>query len=179
MNGPRYYVAMLGMKGDMEYHHRMTKLLRSYMNVGTTNFVPCCHLCDAGSFQIPFEDYTPDAAWISTMYQTVPWTTTPAFASIPFENWRSGAAPGWCKGDPFHVLRLGIARFFPPFASALLLAAFAGLFDVAGEGAALPLRLERAWSYFQLWCMAHSQTVNGIRSFSKEKLRFATVNSFP
>ena len=175
--GQKWHVAVVGMRGDMEYHHKMGSLRRSYMNVGTTNLIQCCHMCEAGSVHVPFEDYSLSAAWQHTLFRSLPWESPPPFRSIPYEDWTSGRASAWFKGDPFHIFRLGIARNF--IASSLIMMCLGGLFDQPGEGAGIVDRLSRAWSQFALWCASEKVTTSGIRTFSKDKLHFNTMNSFP
>ena len=177
VHGQKWHVAVLGMRGDMEYHHKMGSLKRSYMNVGTTNQIACCHMCSAGSAGIPFEDFSRSAAWQRTLFGSLLWDSPPPFRSIPYEDWTTGKASGWFKGDPFHTFRLGIARNF--FASALVMLCLEGLFDEIGAGAGIVDRFSRAWSHFALWCSSEKVTTSGIRAFTKDKLHFNTMNSFP
>lgn len=175
--GQHYRFAILGMKGDLEYHAKTGVLNRSYQNVGHKNPIPCCHECWAGAPTVPFEDFTHDANWKGTLYTDAPWATSPPFHHLPFEDWNSGKAARFFKGDPFHIFRLGIARNF--IASAVLFLAFDGFFDSEGDGVSVDARLSRAWSSFSLWCETMRQTTSGIRSFSKEKFHFPTTTSFP
>ena len=60
---------------------------------------------------------------------------------------------------------VGIGRNF--FASSLLLLVHFGLFGAAGS---LEAKLESAWGHFDLWKVTAGEHVQGIRSFSKDKL---------
>lgn len=175
--GQRYFFAVLGMKGDLEYHAKTGMLLRSYQNVGSVNNIPCCHECLAGAPTVPFEDFGTQASWKTTLYVDPPWQVLPPYHHIPFESWTSGNAARFFKQDPFHVFRLGIARNF--IASSIITIALDGYFDSCGDSLAVDARLSRAWASFALWCHTHHVTTSGIRSFSKEKLHFATSKSFP
>ena len=61
--GQLWHFAVIGLRGDAEWHSKTGVLNRSYQNVGTRNEIPCCHLCDADGPGIPFEDFRSDAAW--------------------------------------------------------------------------------------------------------------------
>ena len=173
----RYYVAVLGMSGDMEYHAKTGLLTRSWQNVGHRNFIPCCHECGAGDILFPFEDVSSNAAWKSTMYRTPPWSQPPPFHHIPFEDWMSGGASKFFKRDPFHIFRLGIARNF--IGSTIVLFSMQGLFDAPGDGVAFDARLDRAWNSFLLWCNANSCSAASVRSFSRAKLHCPKKGQFP
>lgn len=108
---------------------------------------------------------------------TAPWVEEPPYAPIPFEPWASGEAGAFFRYDPFHVFRLGIARNF--IGSCLIFLCNEGYYDTPGDSVAVVERLGRAWSSFSLWCEANSQSPQSMRSFSKEKLHYATTTSFP
>ena len=170
-------VAILGMKGDLEYHQKTGLLNRSYLNVGSKNLIKCCHLCEAGGAEHAFEDVAESASWVGTMHSTVPWRQSPPFKHIPFEDWSDGKAAAWFRLDPFHVFRLGIARNF--IASVLLLLSFKGFFDTPGDSQALDARLVRAWSFFQLFCLQAGTQPLGLRSFSRARLHYEKEGKFP
>ena len=176
-DGSKYYIGMLGIKSDLEYHSKTGFLTRSYQNVGHRNSIPCCHECLAGDPLHPFEDFGMRASWRSTIHQVAPWNTPPPFAAIPFDNWQNGRGSKFFRRDPFHVFRLGIARNF--VASSVLLLCFDGIFDTDGESNAVDNRLSRAWANFSLWMHAAGERVAGIRGFTKQKLHYVTGTSFP
>ena len=172
-----YHFAILGMKGDMEYHAKIGTLTRSYQNVGHKNLIKVCHECHAGAPLVPFEDFTSDARWKTTLYIDVPWETPPPFRHLPFEPWDSGRAASFFKRDPLHIFRLGIARNL--IGSSVVLLCNKGFFDAEGDNYAVDSRLSRAWSNFALWCHANRVTTSGIRSFSRDKLHYKKNDSFP
>eukprot|EP00435_Cladocopium_sp_Y103_P060350 s51_g22.t1 len=90
---------------------------------------------------------------------------------------KTGQAGAFFRYDPFHVFRLGIARNF--IGSCLIFLCNEGYYDTPGDSVAVVERLGRAWSSFSLWCEANSQSPQSMRSFSKEKLHYATTTSFP
>ena len=164
-NTYHFNFAILGMKGDQEFHQKTGLLSRSYMNVGYKNPIPCCSDCLAGGPGVPFEDSSLQAVWRSTVCQQAPWNRVPPFEAIQFEDWTSGEASRFFKRDVFHIFRLGIARNF--IGSALVLLCFGGYFDDAPPYG-IEDRLGRAWANFMLWCAAHSVSPSGIRSFEAE-----------
>ena len=105
-----YYVCVLGLKGDMDFHCQSLQLTRSFMNVGTVRQNPICPQCLAGSEAAPFEDCNVGAVWESTMYASHPWRSPPPFASIQFESWTQvgSRAADFFKRDPLHIFRLGV-----------------------------------------------------------------------
>lgn len=163
--------AVLGYKGDMEYHAKLN-LRRSYANVGHTNQIRCCHECLAGDALHPFEDPNPSASWLATRYTSLPWTSSP-FTNIPFEDW-GGAADGraamFLRRDTFHVFRLGIARNF--IASVVILLGIHGLFDDGETDFSIERRLKTAWSQCYLWCCTNGSKPASVRSFTREKLHY-------
>eukprot|EP00438_Fugacium_kawagutii_P008106 Skav222127 [mRNA] locus=scaffold1181:657045:658682:+ [translate_table: standard] len=169
--------AVLGLKGDQEWHARCGLLNRTYLNVGCANPIPCCSDCGAGGAGVPFEDISEGAAWRATMYSEAPWDSLPPFASIPFANWSHGDASRFFKRDPFHIFRLGIARNF--IGSAIVYLCMQGMFDSPGDRRGMDDRLARAFSAFMLWCAGHSVSPASFRSFSRQKLHLSTAGAFP
>lgn len=176
-NTHHFNFAVLGIKGDQEWHAKSGLLTRSYMNVGHRNSIPCCSDCLAGGPGLPFEDATTGAAWRGTINTVAPWSSTPPFAPIPFCDWDSGEASCFFKRDIFHIFRLGIGR--NSFGSALVYLAGEGYFDSEGDTRNLDDRLARAWSSFMLWCNGNGESPQGIRSFSRQKLHIPVAGSFP
>ena len=105
-----YYVCVLGLKGDMDFHCQSLALTRSFMNVGTVKQKPICPQCLAGSDTAPFEDCNAGDVWESTMHASFPWTRPPPFTAIQFEPWaeEGSRAAEFFKRDPLHIFRLGI-----------------------------------------------------------------------
>ena len=169
--------AVIGLRGDAEWHSKTGVLSRSYQNVGHKNEIPCCHLCEAGGVGVEFENFRSDATWKSTVATSVPWNSEPPYSPLPFEPWDNGRASSFFRHDPFHVFRLGIARNF--IASCLVFLCWEGFYDSPGDSLAVVERLGRAWKSFSLWCEVEGKFPQSIRSFSKEKLHFATTSSFP
>ena len=178
--GNCYKFAVLGMKGDMEYHAKTGLLTRSYKNVGHRSEIYLCHECQAGGPMVPFEDFSTGAQWKTTLYVDAPWHTPPPFEHLGYEDWVSGKAASFFKRDPLHIFRLGIARNF--IASSILLMCFEGFFDSGddeGDGKSVEKRLVRAWAHFTLWADTHRLSCCGVRSFSRDKMHYMNNTSFP
>ena len=108
-DGEKWFPALIGFRLDMEWMAKVGSLDRSYQNVGTTNPIPCCHECDAGTAAVHFEDVNVTAKWISTCWNTIPWSSTPPWHSVAFDT---GAPAKFLRRDSFHIFRMGIGRNF-------------------------------------------------------------------
>ena len=107
LDGQRWYPAAVGFKLDMEWMAKCGSLTRSYQNVGHVREIPCCHECDAGMPNVPFEDVNKNALWTQTRFNTIPWSVDPPWINIPFDP----AKPAkFLRRDAFHIFRMGIGR---------------------------------------------------------------------
>ena len=66
VKGVRYYFAVIGVKGDAEFHVDAGEFLRSYMTVGHKNNLYMCSECEADD---NFGDVSDNPVWLAT----VPW----------------------------------------------------------------------------------------------------------
>lgn len=64
INSVVYHFALIGVKGDAEFHVEAGEFLRSYSNVGTTNNLKCCPDCEADD---NFGDVSDNPVWLSTV----------------------------------------------------------------------------------------------------------------
>ena len=64
MGSSRYYFALIGVKGDAEFHVEAGEFLRSYMTVGTANNLKMCPECEADD---NFGDCSDNPVWLSTV----------------------------------------------------------------------------------------------------------------
>lgn len=60
----RYYFALIGVKGDAEFHVEAGEFCRSYLTCGTANSLAMCPECDADD---NFGDVSDDPAWLPTV----------------------------------------------------------------------------------------------------------------
>lgn len=157
------YGAVIGMKGDMDYHKKVMNLSRSYSNLGRVNEYGMCHACNAGLPGCPFEDFSERPNWISSIHQDRPWdlTDTPVVSEIPYN---SNCPERLLQWDIFHVFRLGIARDI--VGGILFVLLRLGFMDYEGSSRNLSDRLKRSHSMFSLWCAACRKSP-GLRSFSQ------------
>ena len=171
-----FFLATLGIKGDMKFHHQIAGLTRSYFNVGTKNNHRICSLCLAADDRWPFEDLKDDPVWMPTMYQERPWVDgqTPALAEIPYED----ASPeGIFRLDLFHCWKCGLGRDLT--GSTLVLLIQLGYFDFGPDDTTnFPDRLERSHSCFRLWASANGKSP-ALHSFSRFLLNYSNERCFP
>ena len=106
-SGKKFFPACVGFKLDMEWMAKVGSLVRSYQNVGHVNQKACCHECEAGLRDVPFEDVNEGAKWTTSMYKTIPWTNEPPWRNVPFDSDRPAK---FLRRDAFHIFRLGIGR---------------------------------------------------------------------
>ena len=169
----KWYVAIIGVKGDMDFHRVVYNLKRSYAHVGTTSTGQICHACQAGGGGPIFEDYGESPAWALRCYESRPWDTLPPLAIIP----GFPAPEEVLKFDGFHVVKMGVGRSVA--GGVLVYLARHGCFDDGDDGSkAFGARLERAHGVFKLWCQAEKKYPS-LRSFSKAFLNMKTLASAP
>jgi len=66
-NGAQYWFALIGCKGDAEFHVEAGELTRSYQTVGTKNSIPMCPYCEAAD---DFGDVSDSPSWLPTVSGT-------------------------------------------------------------------------------------------------------------
>ena len=81
VNGTKYYFALIGVKGDAEFHVDAGQFLRSYFTVGTANNLYMCPECEADD---NFGDVSNNPIWLPTVpgfslcfknVSNIPWIT--------------------------------------------------------------------------------------------------------
>ena len=171
----RIYACCIGVKGDLDYHRQVYRLVRSYAHVGTRYTGSICHACAAGGAGPLFEDYSELPGWVLTTYSSRPWDTNgpaPAFAQIP-----SYPAPEeLIVLDPFHILKMGVGRSVA--GGILVFLCKRKYFDYEGSTSNFPDRLERAHTNFSLYCKTQKLHPS-LRSFSKAFLNMKSFASAP
>ena len=119
----RVWLAHLSTKGDLPALAKIGSLKRTFSHVprAPKSKKPCqgiCHLCAAGQEEdrdnglvaIPFEDVNMNAAWQGTIYQTLPWDSTPKI--IAGLNLNNEDAISFFATDLWHNLHLGVAKSY-------------------------------------------------------------------
>ena len=170
--GKVYYAACIGIKGDLDWHRQIYELLRSYAHVGTISTGHICHACQAGGTGPMFEDYGEMPAWAVTAYTQRPWTTPPAFATIP----GFPAPEELIQLDPFHIVKMGVGRSIA--GGVLVYLVRHKYFDHDGSSTNFKDRLTRAHTSFRLFCSAKKKHPS-LRSFTKAFLNMKTLMSAP
>ncbi|CAE7288493.1 unnamed protein product, partial [Symbiodinium pilosum] len=99
-----------------------------------------CHLCRAGQDNIPYHDYSQNAAWRPTYLQDEAYDGNPPFHDLPWHN------PLIYRFDIFHVGHKGV--FAELAGSAIVVLMDMGL---AGDGA-VPNQLSNIYSDMVLFC---------------------------
>lgn len=173
MNSVRYFAALLGCKGDSKWHVQTGNIERSYQHLGSVEDYQICAWCDAGHANHPFEDCSDTASWVSTLFQSVPWSDPGPFEGIPFDLAMPAAK---YRRDPLHIFKIGLARDMIG-SLIMLLARFYRVWDWPGDLVGLKPRMERAHKRFSLRCNAEHETPH-FRSFTKDFLHMKSVKDY-
>ena len=178
IDGKRYFVAVAGIKGDMDFHRKYFFLDRSYTHVGSRSLGFICHCCMASSgdmSQHRFEDFAETPSWLQTMHRSRPWPPdqVPQLTRIPMDT----AAPERALlHDPFHIVKLGLARDL--IGSCVVVLCRKGFFDYPECSKNFPDRLARAHSSFVLFCLASKEHPT-LRGFTKTFFNMTSFMSSP
>ena len=169
-----FWVALIGVKGDFEFHLEVAKYNRSYANIGTINSLPYCPECSAGMAGVASMDFRDVPTWQGTLYQSEPWHTTPILNAVPFD----AVYPARLyRRDCFHMLKFGV--FKDMCASTVMYLGQLGYFDTdAQDSKALDARLARAYSYFRLWCVSNGKCTT-LKKFSRGNFHRLKATAFP
>lgn len=175
-NGQVIFAALLGIKGDMEFHKKTFNLSRSYANAGSVSELELCHMCKAGNPAYPFEDFSEAPSWCESLFSERPWSNDriPTLSKIPFDTENIGEK--MLQNDYFHIFKLGVARDL--IGGIVVVLARLKFFDHEGATVNLPDRLTRAHGHFSLWARSHSVTP-GFRSFSMAFYNMKSLSSAP
>lgn len=173
--GEVIFAAVVAIKGDMDFHKKITALSRSYKNLGTKNEIEICAHCLAGGPDYAFEDYADDPHWAASIYEARPWKVgaPPYFRGLPFGELSPERilAP-----DLFHNFKLGTGR--DVVGGCLILLLRLGYFDHDGASKDITERFKRAHSNFALWCRVSGKRP-GLHSFSKSFFAMKSLVSAP
>ena len=180
--GKQIYGAVVGTKGDLDFHTIYYSLNRSYSKVmvrGGAGYI--CHLCHAasGSFDPTdacpsFEDFSESPQWRHTLHATRPWAAEPALAGIPFDS--SGILERALVPDTLHVIKLGLARDL--IGGCVILLMRKKFFDHEGSTRNLDDRLARAYSMFLLYTQVTKQRP-ALRGFTRQFFHYKSQSTAP
>ena len=122
VNRNRFYVSVIGCKGDVPYLVKAGKFERSFARrpLKRSAKTPCsgiCHICLAGNEShtpaIPFEDYgLLRPKWMETVGLERAFSETPPFVEIPFLIGGEATLERFYQFDLFHNLHLGLGKYF-------------------------------------------------------------------
>ena len=115
--GQRLKFVLFGVKGDLRFLSKIARMQRSFAHTrkrkrgATPKKLPgVCWLCGAGVDAVPFNDLTPQAAWIATedLEKEPPWQEPPSILSKVLHH--ELRRPTFFKIDLFHVLNAGLYK---------------------------------------------------------------------
>ena len=124
---------------------------------------------------MPWEDVSPVAVWVSTMWRTEPWSNDDVspFRMVPCDQSR---AANFYKSDPFHIFKYGIGRRF--CASCIVVLCQWGYFPASTQN--IVDLLSNAHTDFRWTCkneIAHGSP--HMKGFTKELFHFPRNALFP
>ena len=171
----RFFGALIACKGDSKWFAQIARLQRSYADLGEISSRPICAECLAGDECFPFEDTTDSAAWVSTLYESVPWDPhrPGELEVVPFDD-REPARK--YKRDLLHVVKIGIGRDIVG-GTLTMLARFFRHFDAPGDSQAFEQRLKRAHARFALFCLAEGHCPH-LRGFTMASMHMSRIDSY-
>ena len=175
LKGPQnevWRLALVGVKGDYEYHLECANFTRSYMNIGHRNDLQFCPECECGAGVNAF-DGADVPAWTSTVGQSDPWNSLPVLNRIPFA---ASHLPTLYRRDAFHTLKYGFLRDM--CASCIVWLAKLQYFDHEGDLRNIDARLARAYAFFKLYCLAEGKSAT-LRKFSRGNFHLGKKGQFP
>ena len=165
-----YNVAVCGAKGDLKWFAKIGNFCRSFQNLGDTNALAMCHLCEAGVAGVPWEDLSETPCWKPTCFRSRPWRLPPPMLSVPYMPSRPEAQ---YRSDVFHNAKVGVFRDLA--GSSICYLCFKGFFGARGT---FDNKLASAHSAFVLYCRATSHTP-ALRSFSRLLMNYPRFSSYP
>ena len=172
--GPVLRGALIGVKGDFEFHLEVAGFSRSYQNVGSVNRLAFCPECEAGVAAVPPFQFQRRPQWLAGCYASNPWPegTTPPLSEIPFGLTKQASL---YRRDAFHTLKFGLLKDLA--AGIIVYLAELQFFDAPGDPVSLDSRLQRVFSRFKMWLLASSKTCS-LRKFTKTNLHRESADKF-
>ena len=163
-----FRLVFLGLAGDHPFQTKVCGSLRSHLR---KDICPWCH---ANLSNIPFEDFGPTAAWRRTVFQSVPWKSSPPFSILP-----GGAHPSCVKWDLMHMVPHGCARNFCASVICMLCGPL-GLFEpLPGPALRKDRCLIAAHKMLDSWLMCVGKSMRDLKEFTPENLQWKLNRDFP
>lgn len=177
INQKRWYVSIVGLKGDLKWFEKIGKLHRCFNKQIGVN-LQCCHECGAGGINMPWEDGNHFPCWSNSLFPSRPWrdTEVPAIAQIPHHD---REPERMLKRDLFHVSKVGVIRDF--LASSLILMFHLGYFIEPRQRGVSNSReslLQRAHHHFKWYCKCNHKSP-GLHSFTKVFFNAVYQSDYP
>ena len=161
--------AVVSGKGDLKWFCKIA-LERSFQNQGVVTDIPCCHECQAGEPDKPWEDLREQPAWALSRYTQRPWARPAPMIGVPF----SVAAPEkMYKRDPFHCLKVGLLRDLA--GSCICWFVRKGYYGEQGD---FDEKLTACHSVFRLFCATTGRTAS-LRTFSRAFFMYPRFSAYP
>ena len=162
--------AVTAAKGDLKWFCKIA-LQRSFQNQGFVRDQACCHECQAGEANLPWEELSDRPAWSNSRYTQRPWGPPgPSMIETPFCR----AAPEkMYKRDPFHLCKVGIYRDLA--GSCICWMVHKGYYGSQGD---FGEKLMNCHGVFKLFCTATGRTA-ALRTFSRAFFMYPTFAAFP
>ena len=173
VSGQQFFGALVGVKGDLEFQVEITKMTRSYANVGTVREREFCPDCRAGSAGVPAMGFQAVPVWTRSLFMDEPWEVLPPLNKIPFSTVKRTSL---YRRDCFHILKYGFLKDL--CAGAVMYLGQLGYFDSEGDSVAIDNRLSRAYNLFHLWCIAEGKSTT-LRKFSRGTFHREKATKFP
>ena len=173
----RWFVSLVGLKGDLRWYEKIAKLTRCF-NKQLRTGACMCHECMAGTQACPFENASHVPPWSDTIFTERPWDpqNQPCIANIPFDgDVANNKEEKILRRDIFHNAKVGILRDY--CGSCVMLLIGLGYFREPGASNARDVMLERAHSHFTFFCKTLGKCP-ALHSFSLQFFNATTRSDF-
>lgn len=166
-DGGRFFLAFLGMEGDLPAQARFMHFTRHWNCVPN----PCCPHCLADDKDRSYADFRESAAWRTTTGEERPWTVPSPLLKIP-----GCINESFAVHDIFHLCHLGILR--TGVVSLLCYLCYAGHFSGAGRNS-VPARLHYAYQLFRSFTRHVLGETPHLKDFTRENMGWDSLNHMP
>ena len=123
----------------------------------------------------PFEDTSDDAAWVETLYESVPWNPENA-GPLEAISCDDRAPATKYRRDLLHIYKIGLGRDVAG-STILLLARYFRHFDSPEDSIVAQARLKRAHARFSMFCLADGRCPH-LRGFLEKPLGIKEMTEF-
>lgn len=166
-----FHLVFLGLAGDHPFQVKVSHSLRSHLRV---DICPWCHANTRAD--IPFEDFSLEAAWRKTIFQSCPWERN---VQGPFALLPGGDHPGFLKWDLMHMIPHGCARNFCASITCMLCGPLQMFVPEPGPGNKKDRCLDAAFSHFESWLACTCNHARDLKEFTPQNLQWVQNRDFP